>query len=159
MNERILRGLVIGLAVVIAAVLLFFRVHPVVAPALAISAESAVARALASARDDGFGGYVEPPEKIFGKQMTLGEAREYVFGANAGETTERPASDPVWLVVLEGKFVEHVPPAPLDIPAKDVAHSLMALFIDVQSGEVFEQIMISPQQTLDVSTLPALPTP
>jgi hypothetical protein len=159
MSKRALRGLVIGLAVVIAAALLFLRVHPVVAPAPANSAQAAVAQALAAARDDGFGGYVEPPEKIFGRQMTLGEARQFVFGANAGEYNARPASDLVWLVVLEGKFVEHVPAAPPDIPAKDVAHSQMALFIDAISGDVFELTMIAPQQPLDLSTLPPLPTP
>ena len=159
MNKRILRGLVIGLAVVIAALLLFFRVRPVVAPALAVSTEAAVARALAAARDDGFGGYTQPPGKIFGRQMTLGEARAFIYGANVGEYNDRPASVPVWLVVLEGKFVEHVPAAPPDIPAKDVAHSQMALILDAKTGELIESILQSPQQPLDSSTLPVLPTP
>lgn len=159
MNKRTLRWLVIGTAVIIAAVLFFSQVRPVVAPVLVISAETAAARALAAAQDDGFGGYAEPPGKIFGKQMTLAEARRFVFGANAGAYNDRPASEAVWLVVLEGKFIEHVPAAPPDIPARDVEHSQMALLIDAKSGEVFERTMIAPQQTLDTSTLPPLPTP
>ena len=159
MNKRILRWLVIGAAVIIAAVLLFSQVRPVVAPALAISAETAVARALVAARDDGLGGYAEPPARVFGKPMTLTEARRFVFGANTGAYNDRPPDAPVWLVVLEGKFIEHVPAAPQNIPAKDVEHNQMALFIDATSGEVFERTMISPQQTLDTASLPLLPMP
>ena len=82
-----------------------------------------------------------------------------VFGANAGAYNESPPEAPVWLVVLEGKFIEHVPPAPQNIPAKDVEHSQMALILDAKTGDAFESVLVSPQLPLDISTLPVLPMP
>jgi hypothetical protein len=125
-----------------------------------IPASTAINLALSYSKDGGkVGGLVDPPTKMFGKLMTYVEA-VYIFGQpiNPGDAIAKMANNPVWLVVLQGKIVEHVPPAP-DIPEKDVMNTQMALIIDGNSGKVVERILISPQTTLSVASLPVLISP
>ena len=117
--------------------------------------------ALSYSKDDGrVGGLVSQPVQMFGKLMTYEEAVQYVFGQPVGssDAIAKIGNNPVWLVVLQGKIVEHVPPAP-DIPAKDIMHTQMAVIIDGNSGEVIERVLISPQITLSVASLPVLVLP
>ena len=159
MRKPVARGWMVVLAVILAIGLLLASTRSVVAPQAAIPAETAARQALAAGRDTGLGGYLAPPERILGMQMRFIDALRFVFGANVGEDRSRPDGYPVWLVVLEGEFIEHVPAAPPDIPAKDVTHSQMALLIDAQTGEAFESMLISPQHPLDTRSLPVLPRP
>lgn len=127
----------------------------------AISADVAVSQALLSAKDDGlFGGFVNQPTMVQGQFMTFERARQMILGQslNADEEMVKWRDYPVWLIVLEGKFVEHVPSAP-NIPAKDVLHSQMALIIDANTAELMEKYLISPQQRLSTASLPTLSIP
>jgi hypothetical protein len=116
--------------------------------------------ALASATDDKqVGGAVIPPTDVRGQVMTYGKAVQFIFGRpnSSDEGMAKIRDHLVWIVVLQGEFIEHVPAsADSSIPAKDVIHSQMALLIDGNTGEMIERVMISPQKTLPVEVLPVL---
>ncbi len=126
-----------------------------------IPSNVAISLALSYSKDDGLvGGLVGQPAEMYGKVMTYSEATEYVLSQpiNPGDGIAKISGNPVWLIILQGKIVEHVPSAP-DIPAKDVIHNQMAVIIDGNTGEILERILISPQTTLSLASLPVLTMP
>jgi len=159
MSRQSSRARIAALALVLAFGLLVLTTRSVVAPRTAISAQDAASRALAAGRDQGLGGYVTPPDRVLGRQMSFDEALHFALGTSAVQDHTRPGVYPVWLVVLEGRFIGHVPAAPPDVPAQDVEHSQMALLIDAETGEVFESVLVSPRQLLDTRSLATLPLP
>ena len=126
-----------------------------------IPASLAVQRALDAANFDGpMGGSTTQPTEARGQVMTYGQAIQYVFGRpmDPNQSIAKLKDYPIWLVVLQGQFVEHVPAAADgSVPAKNVIHSQMAVILDGNTAEVLEQIMVSPAKALAVSTLPVLP--
>ena len=128
-----------------------------------IPASIAVHRALAIANEQGpYGEAVTPPVEARGQATTYAQAIQFIFGRplDPQESAAYNPNFPVWLVVLRGQFVEHVPPsADGSIPAKDVLHSQMAIILDGDSTQNIESVMLSPTQPLDVSSLPVLPLP
>jgi hypothetical protein len=128
-----------------------------------LPADIVVDRALAVANAQGpDGGAVAPPTEARGQTMSYGQAVQFVLGRPlaAAEAVTRTAAYPVWLVVLQGQFVEHVPAAADgSAPAKDVLHSQMAIILDGDTTESLRRIMIAPAQPLDVSSLPLLTLP
>lgn len=117
----------------------------------------AVDRALVYTQDDGqFGGALVKPAEIRGQVMTYGQAVQFIYGRpiSSGDVVTKIRDYPVWLVILEGEFVEHVPAsADGKIPSKEILHTQMAIILDGNTGEVMEEVMISPQKKLSVSTL------
>ena len=150
-----------GLSVIVITLLTVFALGTSVSQTSAISKDVAVNQALLASKDNGlFGGSVSEPSKIQGELITFDQARLFVFGKSIGpdEVDAKLRDYPVWLIVLEGKFVEHVPSAP-DIPAKDVLHSQMAIILDANTAEVMEKYLISPDQKLSTVSLPVLSKP
>jgi len=91
--------------------------------------------------------------------MTYGQAVQFVLGRSIDLNTQeyKIRNNAVWLLVLAGEFVEHVPSsADGIIPAKDVIHHQMAIILDGNTGEIIGRVMISPQKVLLVSSLPVL---
>ena len=120
----------------------------------------AVERALIYAQEEGpIGGATEKPVEIRGEVMPYGQAVQFVFGASisSSDSNSKIRDDPVWLIILRGTFVEHVPSsADGGIPAKDLLHTQMAIILDGNSGELLDQVMISAQKTLPVNQFPVL---
>ena len=125
-----------------------------------IPASLALDRALTFARDDGWvGGAVAQPAEARGQAMTYGQAVELIFGRpiDPNDSIYKNRDLQVWVVVLHGKFIEHVPSsADGSIPAKDVVHNQMVIILDGNTGEIMERVMISPQKVLSVANLPIL---
>jgi len=120
----------------------------------------AVDRALIYAQEGGpIGGAAEKPVEIRGEVMPYGQAVQFVFGASisSSDSKAKIRDDPVWLIILRGTFVEHAP-ASADgaIPAKDLLHTQMAIILDGNSGELLDQVMISPHKTLPMNQFPVL---
>lgn len=136
-------------------------------PAGTISQDLAVYLALQVAKDDGlFGGWVDQPTQIHGKLLTFGQAHQFIGDPLSSNTFMAEAKDKlVWLIVLQGKFVEHVPgvPAPpsggVEISPMDVYHSQMVIYVDGATGDVIEVTLISPAKSLKTDALPILSTP
>lgn len=110
--------------------------------------------------DDGLvGGALITPKNAYGQVMTYDEAILFVSGKSIDPSTQiftkRDIS--VWLVILEGEFVSHVP-ASVDgaVPAKDVNHRQMAIIMDAKTGELYRRTLISPQIQLLPADLPTL---
>ena len=144
----------IGLTVILA-------VRQGMAQTSVIPADVAVNLALSYGKDDGYvGGLVDQPTGIYGRVLTYGEAVQYIFArpVNPNDGMAKIQNHPVWLIILQGKFVEHVPAA-ADIPAKDVIHDQMALIMDGNTGEIIERVLIAPQMKLPITTLQALAVP
>ena len=103
------------------------------------------------------------PSGIFGKVMKYGEAVQYktTQPIPPQENIARMSDVPVWLILLQGNFVEHVPAAPGSpgIPEKQVIHKQIALIIDGVSGDIIESFWVSPQEALSINSLPALTPP
>ena len=120
----------------------------------------ALDRALAYAMDDMMvGGAITEPTEVRGRIMNYGQAVQFVFGTpiSPNEGTYKIRNYAVWLVVLKGEFIEHVPSsADGSIPSKDVIHDQMVVILDGNTGEIIERVMISPQKALLVSNLPLL---
>ena len=120
----------------------------------------AVDRALAYAVDDRqVGGASTQPAEVRGQTMSYGQAVQLLFGRPiaANEAIAKIRDYPVWLVVLQGEFIEHVPSsADGSIPDTDVIHHQMAIILDGNTGEIIERVMLSPQKVLFVSNLPVL---
>jgi len=116
--------------------------------------------ALSYSMDDGLmGGALNPPAKVYGQVMTYEEAVKFVLNKPIDSNTQnyKTLNKTVWLVVLEGEFVEHVPPsADGIIPAKEVIHNQMAIILDGNTGEIMRRILLSPQIKLSVANLPVL---
>ena len=125
-----------------------------------IPASLAVDRALTYALEDGqIGGMTTKPTDVRGQVMTYGQAVQLIFGKPIGsnDAVAKIRDYPVWLVILQGEFIEHVPSsADGSIPSKDILHTQMAIILDGNTGEIIERIMISPQKTLSVGSLPVL---
>ena len=125
-----------------------------------IPADLALDRALTYSQDDGWvGGAAAPPQEVRGEPMTYGQAVEFVFGRpiDPNDGIYEIRDYPVWVVVLRGKFIEHVPSsADGSIPAKDVVHNQMVVILDGNTGEIMERVMISPREFLPVNGLPML---
>ena len=128
-----------------------------------IPASVIVNRALQIANEQGpsSGGSLTPPTEARGQVTTYGQAYQFIFNQPPPSGTSAPNPIyPVWLVVLQGQFVEHVPAsAGGSIPAKDVLHSQMAIILDGDTTESLATVMVAPGQPLDVSSLPVLPLP
>ena len=126
-----------------------------------VPASLAVQRSLDAANFQGpAGGAIAPPTEARGQVMTYGQAVQFIFGRpmDPNQSTAKLKDYPVWLVMLQGQFVEHVPAAADgSIPAKDVMHSQMAVILDGNTAEVLEQVMVSPANVLSVSAFPVLP--
>ncbi len=127
-----------------------------------IIAESlALNRALAYSVDDGLMGGSLPTSSVtvYGQDMPYGEAVQFVLGRPIDSNTQnyKNRNKVVWLLVLEGKFVEHVPPsADGSIPAKEVIHNQMVIILDGSTGEIMRRMLLSPQIKLSTANLPAL---
>lgn len=161
-NKVTLRWLLIGAAsVIIFGIGITLAQGTGAAQTSTVPADVAVSQALANTNDDGFfGGAVVAPSKLQGQLMTFDEARQFVLGRSidASDGVSKFRNYPVWLIVLEGQFVEHVPAVP-GIPGKEVMHSQMAIIIDANTAEVMEKYLISPDQRLPTDSLQVLTIP
>jgi hypothetical protein len=159
-GQRILIA-VVGVVVLVLA--LSLGVKKGVDQTAVIPASVAMDRALAIANEPGpSGGSLTPPTEARGQISTYGQAYQFIFNQplDPQDSAALGAAYPVWLVVLQGQFVEHVPAsADGSIPAKDVLHSQMAIILDGDTTQSLARVMISPTQPLDVSSLPVLPLP
>jgi hypothetical protein len=167
-----LSGIPSGLIIALLAMLSVFLGMKITNPQSSLIPKSvAVARALRYAQESGPAGVAETPVEIRGQVLPYGQAVQFVFGTpiSSKDANAKIRNELVWLVILQGTFVEHVPSsADGAIPAKDILHTQMVIILDANSGELLEQVMISPQKTLPVNqfpvltestdTLPALPT-
>jgi hypothetical protein len=167
--SRIPSGLIIAL---LATLGVFLALKITSTQSSLIPESAAVERALLYAQEDGpIGGAAETPVEIRGQVLPYGQAVQIVFGTpiSSKDANAKIRDELVWLIILQGRFVEHVPSsADGSIPPKDSLHTQMVIILDGNSGELIEQIMISPQKTLPVNqfpvltestdTLPSLPT-
>ena len=129
-----------------------------------IPAGVAVDRALQVANEQrpSSGGSLTPPSEARGQVTTFGQAYQFIFHQppDPNDSAAPNPVYPVWLIVLQGQFVEHVPAsAGGATPAKDVLHSQLAIILDGDTTETLARVLVSPTQSLDVSTLPVLPLP
>ena len=128
-----------------------------------ISADAAVNLALTHGNSNIYLEWDNQPSGIFGKVMQYGEAVQYktTQPIPSQENIARMSDVPVWLILLQGNFVEHIPAAPGSpgIPEKDVYHHQIALIIDGVSGDFIEAFWVSPQEALSMNSLPALTPP
>lgn len=128
-------------------------------PMTKVSGRLALELAFSGSKDDGFDGWLVPPEKAYGQVMTYDEAMLFVFGKPVEPNTKEfeKRNKTVWLIVLEGEFVEHVPASVGgDIPAKEVIHDQMVMLLDGETGEILREILPSPKMELPVNNLPVL---
>ena len=137
--------------------------NTVLAKPAIISADTAVTLALSSGNSNIYLEWDNQPSGIFGKVMKYGEAVQYkTTQPNPPQENVAGMSDlPVWLILLQGNFVEHVPGAPGSpgIPEKQVIHRQIALIINGVSGNIIETFWGSPQEALPINSLPALMSP
>ena len=128
-----------------------------------ISADAAVNLALSYGNSNIYLEWDNRPSGIFGKVMKYGEAVQYktTQPIPPQENIARMSDVPVWLILLQGNFVEHIPAAPGSpgIPEKEIHHNQIALIIDGVSGEIIETFWVSPQEALSMISLPALTPP
>ena len=128
-----------------------------------ISADAAVNLALSYGNSNIYLEWDNRPSGIFGKVMKCGEAVQYktTQPIPPQENIARMSDVPVWLILLQGNFVEHVPEAPGSpgIPEKEIHHNQIALIIYGVSGDIIETFWVSPQEALSMISLPALTPP
>lgn len=153
-SRKLILGFGILAVIVVAAIL--YRTRPTTsADNQVVSADVAVSRALESAAGSA--------DEIRGQVMTYDQSHSFIFGRPVAPNTERAkmAANRVWLVVLHGNFIEHVPaaPGPIPIPEKIVLHHQMAIIMDAVTTDAFEMALVSPNKPLDVSTLALLTLP
>jgi hypothetical protein len=157
------RILIAVLGVVILVLVLSLGIKETADRTAVIPASVAVTRAIAIAYEQSpNGGAVAPPTEARGQATSYGEAYQFIFKRppDAADSAAPNPVYPVWLVVLQGQFVEHVPAsADGSIPAKDVLHSQLAIILDGDTTQSIDRVMIPPTQPLDVSALPVLPLP
>ncbi|HMV96979.1 MAG TPA: hypothetical protein PKJ84_08245 [Anaerolineales bacterium] len=128
-------------------------------PMTNVSESLALDLAFSYSKDTRLGGWLVPPEKAYGQVMTYDEAMLFVFGKSVEPNTKEyeKRNKTIWLIVLEGEFVEHVPAsAGGDIPATEIIHKQMIIFLDGETGEIMREILPSPQMELPVTNLPVL---
>jgi len=160
-GQRVLIAL-FGLVVLVIALSLGLRKNPDTAPV--IPASVAVSRALQIANQHGpsSGGSLAPPTEARGQATTYGQAYQFIFNRppDPNDSSAPNPIYPVWLIVLQGQFVEHVPAsADGSVPAKDVVHIQLAIILDGDTTESLASVMVSPTLPLDVSSWPVLPLP
>ena len=135
----------------------------VLAKSAILSADAAVNLALSYGNINIYLEWDNRPSGIFGKVMKYGEAVQYksTQPIPPQENIARTSDVPVWLILLQGDFVEHVPGAPGSpgIPEKDIHHNQIVLIIDGISGDIIETFWVSPQEALSMISLPALTPP
>ena len=135
----------------------------VLAKSAIISADVAVNLALSYGNSNIYLEWDNQPTGIFGKVKKYGEAMQYktTQPIPPQENIARMSDVPVWLILLQGNFVEHIPAAPGSpgIPEKDIHHHQITLIIDGISGELIETFWVSPQEALSMISLPALTPP
>ena len=128
-----------------------------------ISADAAVNLALSYGNSNIYLEWDNQPSGIFGKVMKYGEAMQYktTQPIPPQENIARMSDVPVWLILLQGNFVEHIPAAPGSpgIPEKDIHHNQIALIINGVSGDIIETFWVSPQEAFSINSLPALTPP
>lgn len=128
-----------------------------------ISADTAVKLALSYGNSNIYLEWDNQPSGIFGKVMKYGEAVQYktTQPIPPQENVARMSDVPVWLILLQGNFVERIPAAPglPGIPEKDINHNQIALIIRGVSGDIIEAFWVSPQEALPFKSLPALMPP
>jgi hypothetical protein len=116
--------------------------------------------ALSYSMDDGLiGGAIQPPQKMYGQTMTYNEAFQFVSGRAIEPNTKQfeKRNLIVWLVVLEGEFIEHVPASPDGtIPASEVIHEQMTIIMEGNTGDLMRKTLISPDRKLPATLLPIL---
>jgi len=135
------------------------RIDATKAQTTTISDDLALDIALSLSRDNRLGGWLSSPEKAYGQVMIYDDAVRFVFGKPIDPNTEqyKKRDEIVWLIVLEGEFIEHVPPsAGGDIPAKEVIHNQMVIILDGKTGDIMRRVWLSPQIKLPVTNLPVL---
>ena len=156
-NLRLL--LTMGLIVLI-AISFSSRAETTTAQTIAISGDAALELALSYSMDDGLmGGRLTLPEKVYGEVMTYDEAVQFVSNRPIDPNTKKyeMRNKLVWLIVLEGKFVEYVPSSPEGaISATEILHNQMAMILDGKTGEIMKEVLVSPQRILLVTNLPVL---
>ena len=128
-----------------------------------ISADAAVNLALSYGNSNIYLEWDNRPSGIFGKVMKYSEAVQYkaTQPIPPQENIARMSDVPVWLILFQGNYVEHIPAAPGSpgIPEKDIHLHQIALIIDGVSGELIEAFWVSPQEVLPFNSLPALTPP
>ncbi|MBM3181687.1 MAG: hypothetical protein FJZ86_15250 [Chloroflexi bacterium] len=160
MKKNNLRLLLTMVLIVLIAVSFSSRAETTKAQTIAISGDAALELALSYSMDDGLmGGRLTLPEKVYGEVMTYDEAVQFVSNRPIDPNTKKyeMRNKLVWLIVLEGKFVEYVPSSPDGaIPATEILHNQMAIILDGKTGEIMREILVSPQRKLPVTNLPVL---
>ena len=155
-GQKLIMILMLALLILIVSI----GINKTAAQTSAIPASLALERALNYAQEDGgVGGAIAQPAEIRGQAMTYGQATQLIFGSpiNPNDSIYKIRNYQVWVVVLQGKFIEHVPSsADGSIPSKDVVHHQMVVILDGNTGEIMERVMISPQKALSVKSLPVL---
>ena len=128
-----------------------------------ISADVVVNLALSYGNSNIYLEWDNRPSGIFGKEMKYGQAVQYktTQPIPPQENIARMSDVPVWLILLQGNYVEHIPAAPGSpgIPEKEIHHNQIALIIDGVSGDFIEAFWVSPQEGLPFKSLPALTPP
>ena len=128
-----------------------------------ISADTAVNQALSYGNSNIYLEWDNRPSGIFGKVMKYGQAVQYktTQPIPPQENIAKMSDVPVWLILLQGNFVEHVPAAPGSpgIPEKVIIHNQISLIINGVSGDIIETFWVSPQEALSMNSLPALTPP
>lgn len=146
--------------IVLIAVSFSSRAESTKAQTTTISDGAALELALSYSMDDGLmGGRLTPPEKVYGEVMTYDEAVQFVSSRPIDPNTKKyeMRNKLVWLIVLEGEFIEHVPPsAGGDIPATEIVHNQMAIILDGKTGEIMRRMLPPTQIKLPVTNLPVL---
>lgn len=148
------------LILVFAVLIILIGMNSTSAQSSVLPQSLAVDRALVYAQDDGqFGGASTKPAEIRGRVMTYGQVVQLIYGRpiSSNDTIAKLRDYPVWLVVLQGEFIEYVPSsADGTIPAKEILHTQMAIILDGNTGELIERVLVSPQKNLSVINMPVL---
>ena len=117
----------------------------VLAKSAILSADAAVNLALSYGNSNIYLEWDNRPSGIFGKVMKYGEAVQYktTQPIPPQENIARMSDVPVWLILLQGDFVEHIPAAPGSpgIPEKEIHHDQIALIINGVSGDTHRSIL------------------
>lgn len=156
MNARIPFVTVIALLVSVATVAVLLTSQRGIAQTSAVEDERAAELAILFARDDErFGGLRGKLTDLRGAVMSYDDAISIVYQSPNAATQDNDSlrNRSVWLLIMEGDFVEHVPQTP-DIPAKEVPHTQMAVILDSITGEIIEEILLPKEKPLILDNLP-----
>lgn len=159
MKKNNLRSFLTMLLIILITMSFVLHTKSTKAQTSTISSDLALDLALSYSKDNGLDGWLTPPEKSYGQVMTYKEAIRFVSGKPIDPNTKeyKKQNKIIWLIVLEGEFIEHVPPSVGgNIPAKEVAHNQMVIILDGNTGDIMRQVLVSPKRKLHVTNLPVL---